>query len=145
MKMLMMALAIVAFAVAPALANQCPLLIKQIQDATAGKTDEASKKAQALAKEAQALHAAGKHADPEHRHLVPMAILPWRFGRDLACGGFDGGQRLRQPAQRLEAERGFVDALILPRETRPQLVRALRQLRSKRKSTPPKKHGNIPL
>jgi len=43
------------------------------------------------------------------------------------------------------AERGFVDALILPRETRPQLVRALRQLRSKRKSTPPKKHGNIPL
>ncbi|MGE5233884.1 MAG: acyl-CoA carboxylase subunit beta [Acidobacteriota bacterium] len=43
------------------------------------------------------------------------------------------------------AERGFVDALILPRETRPQLIRALRQLRSKRKSTPPKKHGNIPL
>jgi len=63
MRMLMMALAIVAFAVAPALANQCPLLIKQIQDATAGKTDEASKKAQALAKEAQALHAAGKHAE----------------------------------------------------------------------------------
>jgi hypothetical protein len=63
MKMLVMALAIVAFAVAPALANQCPLLIKQIQDATAGKTDEASKKAQALAKEAQALHAAGKHAE----------------------------------------------------------------------------------
>ncbi len=43
------------------------------------------------------------------------------------------------------AERGFVDSLILPRETRPQLIRALRQLRSKRKSTPPKKHGNIPL
>jgi hypothetical protein len=63
MKMLMMALAIVAFAAAPALANQCPLLIKQIQDATAGKTDEASQKAIALAKEAQALHAAGKHAE----------------------------------------------------------------------------------
>jgi hypothetical protein len=62
MKMLMMALALVALAAAPVLANQCPLLIKQIQDATAGKTDEASKKAIALAKEAQALHQAGKHA-----------------------------------------------------------------------------------
>jgi hypothetical protein len=63
MKMLLMALSIVALAAAPALANQCPLLIKQIQDATAGKTDEASKKAVALANEAQALHAAGKHAE----------------------------------------------------------------------------------
>ncbi|HSB42907.1 MAG TPA: hypothetical protein VLK28_13820 [Methylomirabilota bacterium] len=63
MKMLMMALSIVALAAAPALANQCPLLIKQIQDATAGKTDEASKKAVALANEAKALHDAGKHAE----------------------------------------------------------------------------------
>ena len=63
MKMLMMALAIVALAAAPALASQCPLLIKQVQDATAGKTDDASKKAMALAAEAKALHDAGKHAD----------------------------------------------------------------------------------
>ncbi|HEY7039012.1 MAG TPA: hypothetical protein VID28_09185, partial [Methylomirabilota bacterium] len=63
MKMLMMALAVVAFAAAPALANQCPLLIKQIQDATAGKTDDASKKAAAMAVEAKALHDAGKHAE----------------------------------------------------------------------------------
>jgi len=63
MKMLMMALAIVAMAAAPALANQCPLLIKQVQDATAGKTDDASKKAVALANEAKALHDAGKHAE----------------------------------------------------------------------------------
>lgn len=63
MKMLMMALAIVAMAAAPALANQCPLLIKQIQDATAGKTDDASKKAIALATEAKALHDSGKHAE----------------------------------------------------------------------------------
>ena len=63
MKILMMALAIVAFVVAPALANQCPLLIKQIQDATAGKTDDASKKANALAAEAKALHDSGKHAE----------------------------------------------------------------------------------
>ena len=63
MKMLMMALAIVAMATGPALANQCPLLIKQIQDATAGKTDDASKKAIALANEAKALHDSGKHAE----------------------------------------------------------------------------------
>ncbi|MEX2221800.1 MAG: hypothetical protein WEG40_08380 [Candidatus Rokuibacteriota bacterium] len=63
MKMLMMTLAIVAMAAAPALANQCPLLVKQVQDATAGKTDEASKKGMALANEAKALHDAGKHAE----------------------------------------------------------------------------------
>ena len=45
----------------------------------------------------------------------------------------------------IAAERGFVDAVIEPRRTRPALVRALRQLRSKRQSLPPKKHGNIPL
>ncbi|HVS03958.1 MAG TPA: acyl-CoA carboxylase subunit beta [Thermoanaerobaculia bacterium] len=43
------------------------------------------------------------------------------------------------------AERGFVDAVIEPRQTRPQVARALRQLRGKRAATPPKKHGNIPL
>jgi hypothetical protein len=61
--MLLMALAIVAVAAVPALANQCPLLVKQVQDATAGKTDEASKKAMALANEAKALHDSGKHAE----------------------------------------------------------------------------------
>ena len=40
-----------------------PVLIKQIQDATAGKTDDASKKALALAAEAKTLHDAGKHAE----------------------------------------------------------------------------------
>jgi len=63
MKMLVMALAMVGLLTGSALANQCPLLIKQIQDATAGKTDDASKKAQALAAEAKALHDAGKHAE----------------------------------------------------------------------------------
>ena len=63
MKNLVMALAIVGLVAGPALANQCPTLIKQITDATAGKTDDASKKAVALANEAKALHEAGKHAD----------------------------------------------------------------------------------
>jgi len=63
MKKFVMALAVVGLLASPALANQCPLLIKQIMDATAGKTDDASKKAVALANEAKALHEAGKHAD----------------------------------------------------------------------------------
>jgi propionyl-CoA carboxylase beta chain len=40
---------------------------------------------------------------------------------------------------------GYVDEVILPRETRKKLVRALHLLETKRESMPPKKHGNIPL
>ena len=43
------------------------------------------------------------------------------------------------------AERGFVDDVIEPSETRVRLVDALNMLSSKRESRPPKKHGNIPL
>ncbi|EST31998.1 acyl-CoA carboxylase subunit beta [Streptomyces roseochromogenus] len=43
------------------------------------------------------------------------------------------------------AERGYIDAVIMPSETRAHIVRGLRQLRTKRESLPPKKHGNIPL
>ncbi|KRT73991.1 MAG: hypothetical protein XU13_C0010G0033 [Candidatus Rokubacteria bacterium CSP1-6] len=47
----------------PALATQCPLLIKQINDAAGNRLDAASAQAKALAAEADALHKAGKHAD----------------------------------------------------------------------------------
>ncbi len=43
------------------------------------------------------------------------------------------------------AERGYVDAVIRPAETRLAVTRALRALRTKRQTLPPKKHGNIPL
>jgi len=43
------------------------------------------------------------------------------------------------------AERGFVDAVIHPRETRKRLIQALEMLENKRDKNPPKKHGNIPL
>ncbi|MCA1222174.1 acyl-CoA carboxylase subunit beta [Streptomyces sp. 8L] len=43
------------------------------------------------------------------------------------------------------AERGYVDAVIMPSDTRAHVVKGLRQLRTKRESLPPKKHGNIPL
>src|SRR2546422_3834786 len=43
------------------------------------------------------------------------------------------------------AELGYVDEVILPEETRPQLCRALQMLRNKRQDVPQRKHGNIPL
>ena len=43
------------------------------------------------------------------------------------------------------AGRGYVDDVILPSETRPRVVAALRMLEGKRDRNPPKKHGNIPL
>ncbi|WP_433056449.1 acyl-CoA carboxylase subunit beta [Dactylosporangium sp. CS-033363] len=43
------------------------------------------------------------------------------------------------------AERGYIDGVIPPSTTRVEIVRALRLLRTKRETLPPKKHGNIPL
>ncbi|VBB09638.1 carboxyl transferase [Lucifera butyrica] len=43
------------------------------------------------------------------------------------------------------AERGFVDMVIEPKETRPRIIAALNMLATKRENRPAKKHGNIPL
>ncbi len=43
------------------------------------------------------------------------------------------------------AERGYVDDVIDPADTRPTLVRGLAMLASKREDLPPRKHGNVPL
>ncbi|MEW6259758.1 MAG: carboxyl transferase domain-containing protein [Thermodesulfobacteriota bacterium] len=43
------------------------------------------------------------------------------------------------------ASRGYIDAVIVPRETRPRLIDALEIMCSKREIRPPKKHGNIPV
>jgi propionyl-CoA carboxylase beta chain len=45
----------------------------------------------------------------------------------------------------IAAERGYIDAVIRPSETRAAITKALRALRTKRATLPPKKHGNIPL
>jgi propionyl-CoA carboxylase beta chain len=45
----------------------------------------------------------------------------------------------------IAAERGFVDAVIEPSQTRREVAKALRLLATKRQTLPPKKHGNIPL
>ncbi|MEZ4527734.1 MAG: acyl-CoA carboxylase subunit beta [Desulfobacterales bacterium] len=43
------------------------------------------------------------------------------------------------------AELGYIDDVIDPADTRPKIIQALRMLKNKRDSNPPKKHGNIPL
>jgi beta-glucosidase len=94
MRSLALALAVVGLLAGPALANQCPLLIKQVMDATAGKTDDASKKAVALATEAKALHDAGKHAESvaKIRDVQKVAVeqsrlkIPLLFGMDVIHG-----------------------------------------------------------
>jgi propionyl-CoA carboxylase beta chain len=52
-------------------------------------------------------------------------------------------ERLANPY--LAAERGYVDEVILPSETRARVAVALGLLENKRQSVPAKKHGNIPL
>jgi propionyl-CoA carboxylase beta chain len=43
------------------------------------------------------------------------------------------------------AELGYIDEVVMPRDTRPRLVTALKALENKRDRNPPRKHGNIPL
>jgi len=43
------------------------------------------------------------------------------------------------------AERGFIDDVIEPRETRAKVIRALRMLATKVDANPRRKHGNLPL
>jgi propionyl-CoA carboxylase beta chain len=64
---------------------------------------------------------AAMHAEFEERYHQDLAN-PWRA-----------------------AERGYIDAVILPSETRRELVRALRFTSTKREQRPARKHGNIPL
>ena len=59
-------------------------------------------------------------------------------------------QKLREFRERfanpfVAAERGYVDDVIEPRETRPRVIRALRMLETKTDTMTRKKHGNIPL
>lgn len=45
----------------------------------------------------------------------------------------------------IAASRGYIDAVIVPSESRPRLIEALEVLCTKRETLPPKKHGNIPM
>ncbi len=52
-------------------------------------------------------------------------------------------ERLANPY--VAAQRGYIDDVIEPRETRARLINGLEVFQNKRDSNPPKKHGNIPL
>jgi propionyl-CoA carboxylase beta chain len=43
------------------------------------------------------------------------------------------------------ASLGYIDEIIFPRDTRSKIIGALEMTQNKRKSNPPRKHGNIPL
>jgi propionyl-CoA carboxylase beta chain len=75
------------------------------------------------------------------------------YRRELAAAGNPDELRQQKIAEYedtltnpyIAAERGYVDAVIRPAETRLAVTKALRTLRTKRQTLPPKKHGNIPL
>jgi len=70
----------------------------------------------------------GEAADPENVRRARIAELEEKFANPYVA-----------------AERGFIDEVIEPAQTRPKLIRALGLLQNKRDTNPPKKHGNIPL
>ena len=86
--------------------------------------------------------------------MGPEGAVNVLYRRELEIAG-DNASALRAELVRvyrekfsnpyIAAERGFIDAIIEPRQTRPQVIRALRQLGCKRQNLPSKKHGNIPI
>ena len=77
------------------------------------------------------------------KQLGADICLAWPTAQIGAAGGQEPASALVSPES--AAEQGHVDALIMPHRTRSELTRALRLLRTKRATLPPKKHGNIPL
>ena len=75
-----------------------------------------------------------------HRKTLAEAEDPDRRRQELVD---EYDQELANPY--IAAERGYIDQVIYPHETRAQIIRVLRLLRTKREQLPPKKHGNIPL
>jgi acetyl-CoA carboxylase carboxyltransferase component len=69
-----------------------------------------------------------KAKDPEARRKELIAEYEERFANPY-----------------IAADRGYVDDVIEPAETRIRLIKALRMLKTKREAVPPRKHGNIPL
>ena len=69
-----------------------------------------------------------KAADPAAARAAYMAEYKEKFANPYAAAAL-----------------GYIDEVIRPRETRKKVAAALRMLRNKRESNPPKKHGNVPL
>ena len=78
---------------------------------------------------------------------APVNIL---YRRELEnAGDVDAVRAARARCRRILARyrgaTGFIDEVIVPRQTRRKLIAALEALDTKRDRNPPKKHGNIPL
>jgi propionyl-CoA carboxylase beta chain len=85
--------------------------------------------------------------------MGPEGAVNVLFRRELAATGDREALRRQKVAEFREkfanpyvaADRGFVDEVIEPRQTRRKVVAGLEMARSKRDKNPPRKHGNIPL
>ena len=85
--------------------------------------------------------------------MGPEGAVNVLYRRELAGGerprgaarGEGGGvpREVREPLR--GRDRGFVDEVIEPRQTRRKIIAGLDMTRTKRDKNPPKKHGNIPL
>ncbi len=89
--------------------------------------------------------------------MGPEGAVDIVYKRELEKAALSGEDRAAARQKKIEefrdrfanpyvaADRGFVDAVIRPRDTRKKLIQALEMLETKRDKNPPKKHGNIPL
>ena len=86
--------------------------------------------------------------------MGPEGAVDIVYKRELDAAGANREQVRRDKVEEFRerfanpyvvADRGFVDAVIQPRDTRKKLIQALSMLETKRDKNPPKKHGNIPL
>ena len=85
--------------------------------------------------------------------MGPEGAVEIVYRRDLAEADDPVGRRRELVEEYTEryanpyaaAERGYVDDVIDPAETRQKIVQGLRMLRSKREELPRRKHGNVPL
>lgn len=75
-----------------------------------------------------------------YRKKLASAKNPGELRKRLAA---EYEERFNNPY--VAAERGYIDEVIKPDETRDRLIAALESLQSKQDRTPPKKHGNLPL
>jgi propionyl-CoA carboxylase beta chain len=86
--------------------------------------------------------------------MGPDGAVNILYRREMEQAGADAAafkeERTREYREKfaspyVAAERGYVDEVILPRDTRARLCATLEVLRTKRDQNPPRKHGNIPL
>ncbi|MBA2437347.1 MAG: methylmalonyl-CoA carboxyltransferase, partial [Acidimicrobiia bacterium] len=85
--------------------------------------------------------------------MSPQGAVEIMHRRELAAADDPAGRRAELVAEYSEqeanpwvaAERGYLDDVIDPADTRAKLIAGLEMLRTKHEERPPRKHGNVPL